>query len=267
MRVYLDQNHWIALARILHGKDGDSTSRDLLGTLNDAVNAGSVTLPLSRIHLLEAMKVADDQKRLRLIQAFLFFSRGWVVRPAELVMAEELGRWQGGDAARAATPIGRGLLAALGDYRKLAQTLGLPVEAVEHEDSMGDHPAAWYFVLSRPEFAAPAPHIRAVANRYVTTVESVRARWAALPAEQRQSLYAQGVLSDLEAALSPVPPEVESAISRLLSLERTDFLSAFRQIPTIDVLVAVGEAIARNTNQPTKPNDLWDLAFLSVAIP
>jgi hypothetical protein len=64
-----------------------------------------------------------------------------------------------------------------------------------------------------------------------------------------------------------VPPDTKSAISRLLTLTGAEFLSAVTQIPTVDVLVGVGEATARDTNQPTKPNDLWDLSFLSVAVP
>lgn len=267
MDIYLDQKDWIGLARIMHGKDTDPASLDLLKRLKTAVNDASARVPLSRVHLLEAAKITDNDRRKRLVQAFLYFSRGCVVRPAELVMAEELAMWGRGESPRAGSVVRRGLLAAMGDYETHAQTLGVSAAEVEYEDQAGDNPLAWYFALSRPEFAASGSQIHAIANRYVSTVGSVRKQWARLPPDQRLSVYAQGVLSDIQAALSPVPAGTQSAIDRLFGLRGPDFLAAIGQIPTVNVLVRIGEAIARDTNQPTKPNDLWDLSFLSLSIP
>lgn len=267
MDIYLDQKDWIGLARILHGKDTDPASVDLLKRLNAAVNGGTVRVPLSRVHLLEAIKIGDHERRKRLVQAFLYFSRGCVVRPAELVVAEELARWHRGERPNVDAVVGRGLLAALGDYAKHAQALGVSAAEVQYEDLMGDNPLAWYFALSRPEFAASASQIHTIANHYVATVDSVRAQWAQLPHDQRLDIYAQGVLGDIQAAFSPVPHDTKAAIDKLRALRGADFLSAIAQIPTVDVMVRVGEATVRDTNQPTKPNDLWDLSFLSVAVP
>jgi hypothetical protein len=267
MEIYLDQKDWIGLARILHGKDTDPASLDLLKRLDAAVSEGSVRVSLSRVHLLEAIKIGEHERRKRLVQAFVHFSRGCVVRPAELVVAEELAQWGRGESAHAGSAVGRGLLAAMGDYGKHAQTLGVSAAEVEYEDLIGDNPLAWSFALSRPEFGAWALQIHAIADRYVATVDRGRSRWARLPQDRRMRVYAQGVLADIQAALSPVPADTQSAIDRLLALAVPEFLAAIAQIPTVEVMVRVGEAAARDTNQPTKPNDLWDLSFLSVAIP
>lgn len=267
MDIYLDQKDWIGLARILHGKDTDPASLDLLKRLDAAVNDGSARVPLSRVHLLEAAKITDDDRRRRLVEAFLYFSRGYVVSPAELVMADELAMWGRGESPSIGSVVRRGLLAAMGDYERHAQTLGVSATEVEYEDQMADNPSAWYFALSRPEFATLGSQIHAIAKRYVATVDGVRQQWARLSPGERLSTYARGVLSDIQGALSPVPADTQSAIDRLLGLRGSDFLAAIEQVPTVNVLVRIGEATARDTNQPTKPNDLWDLSFLALAIP
>lgn len=267
MDVYLDQKDWIGLARALHGKDADVTAKLLLQRANQAVNRGRARFPISRVHLLEAMKMGDNERRKRLIQAFLYFSRGWVVKPAESVIAEELASWGRGEPARLASVVRRGLLAAMGDYEAASRRLGVSAAEIELEDQLGDAPSAWYFALARPEFASSAAQVHAIAQRHVETVESVRREWSELSSLERLAVYAKGVLDDIQVTLTPVPTEVQVAIDKLLALDPADLVAAVRELPTLDVMVRLGEAKARDRSHPTTPNDLWDLAFLALAIP
>lgn len=267
MDVYLEQKDWIGLARALHGKDADVTAKLLLQRANQAVNRGRARFPISRVHLLEAMKMGDNERRKRLIQAFLYFSRGWVVKPAESVIAEELASWGRGEPARLASVVRRGLLAAMGDYEAASRRLGVSAAEIELEDQLGDAPSAWYFALARPEFASSAAQVHAIAQRHVETVESVRREWSELSSLERLAVYAKGVLDDIQVTLTPVPTEVQVAIDKLLALDPADLVAAVRELPTLDVMVRLGEAKARDRSHPTTPNDLWDLAFLALAIP
>lgn len=267
MDIYLDHNHWIGLARAYHGKPANDDVAEIARLASEAISASRVRLPVSRIHLLEARKNRDQQRNKRLAEAFVFFSRGWVVRPVEGVIAEELSKWIRGEKVVAACPVRRGLLSAMADYDDFARQLGKTAAEVEAEDRFGDNPEAWMFALSRMQDSAALAAVEGAADRYAKTVESVRSAWVDLPAHQRLAYYAGGVLDDVLHVLRPHSPDVEAAALRLQALPADELVASLSRIPTLDVMIRLGEAKVRDRTRPTDPNDLWDLAFLSLAIP
>lgn len=56
LRVYLDQNKWIDLARAAHGRPGGESHRDALDLLRYATEQYLVSLPLSMAHYFETWK-------------------------------------------------------------------------------------------------------------------------------------------------------------------------------------------------------------------
>lgn len=89
--VYLDQNHWIDLARVLVG----ATERMTRGRLDtcqemiDLARAGELILPLSSGHAVETAK-AYGQRRANLARTQLELSRGWQMRSPLLIRGREL---------------------------------------------------------------------------------------------------------------------------------------------------------------------------------
>ena len=265
--IYLDHNQWIPLARAFHGRDPDPVLQQVSELASKAARSGKVRFPISRLHLMEATKTADDAQRRRLIKAFIHFSHGWVVKPVERLYAEELLAWSRGESARAATAIDRGLLAAFDEHAAAALRLGVATEDVEELNRFGDSPAVWYFALTRPGFRANVSRIQAVAQRYAAQVEEVRDQWSKLPRTKRKIIFAEGLVEDTIASLQPVAPKLEPAIGQLSTLESDELLDAIGRIPALDVLFALSEGKTRDLSRSTDPNDLWDLAFLAAVIP
>ena len=76
MVIYLDQNKWIELARVFHGKDAGARATSLLGRFEEAVNEGRVTFPLASVHYGELSRVSNAGRKARLGVAMWHFSKG-----------------------------------------------------------------------------------------------------------------------------------------------------------------------------------------------
>jgi hypothetical protein len=62
--VYLDQNKWIDLAKALYRADAKPKERENVESLKRAVDAGHLRFPVSEVHLMEAYRIGDRERRL-----------------------------------------------------------------------------------------------------------------------------------------------------------------------------------------------------------
>lgn len=267
MDIYLDQNHFIALARVYHGRQTHPAVAHASSLIRGSISAGRLTLPLSRQHLLEATKIGDAARRKRLIEAFISLSRGWVIKPTESLTSEELLKWERGEIPRAGTAIRRGLLSAFTTYEFAAGNLRLYPTEISEADNIGDDPDAWSFALTRPWFRQQAATVDAQADAYAKRVESVRAAWWSRPPIRRKEVYAEGLLQDTIASLQPPTPQLHKALLKLEQTPVDELPARLAEISTLDVLMVLGEAKTKDMSRRTDPNDLWDLAFLATVIP
>lgn len=76
MDIYLDQNIWIDLAKIYHGKDKRPEAIDLLKLVRSKISTKAVRLPLSSVHYIETATISNPGRRERLGQVMFEFSRG-----------------------------------------------------------------------------------------------------------------------------------------------------------------------------------------------
>ncbi|MFA6310397.1 MAG: hypothetical protein WCV99_10535 [Sterolibacterium sp.] len=75
MIVYLDQNKWIELARIVHGKDKSQRAKGILHALNAAIQSGCI-IPLSAMHYMETARISNVARRARLGSVMWKYSKG-----------------------------------------------------------------------------------------------------------------------------------------------------------------------------------------------
>jgi len=61
--VFLDQNHWVSLARAAREPEAYPAEYDVLTRLGRAVEAGETIVPLSATHLHETYKIGDPRRR------------------------------------------------------------------------------------------------------------------------------------------------------------------------------------------------------------
>ncbi len=100
--LYLDQNHWSALAAARHGhRPVRDAERQAALRLAAMVNAGEVLLPASAGHLVETTPL-HGEPRVALAGTMLALSRGWQMRNPLHVRVEEVVRAVRGDDPAAA---------------------------------------------------------------------------------------------------------------------------------------------------------------------
>lgn len=88
--IYLDQNHWIDLARAVVGSSKLSAARaQACGDLIELARTRRVILPISAGHLVETVKTTG-QRRANLGRTMLELSRGWQMRSPLRIRALEL---------------------------------------------------------------------------------------------------------------------------------------------------------------------------------
>jgi hypothetical protein len=88
--VYLDQNHWIMLARQQWAPEKvPAPHRDGYERLTMLARERAIVLPLSAAHAFETAR-RDGRQRRELATTMLQFSRGWQMRSPLKVRREEL---------------------------------------------------------------------------------------------------------------------------------------------------------------------------------
>ncbi|HEJ2469544.1 TPA: hypothetical protein SLZ58_002963 [Vibrio cholerae] len=90
MHIYLDQNIWIDLAKIHHGKDNRPESVRLLSLIQKKLESGDIVLPLSRIHYIETSTIANAGRRERLGRVMYDYSKGVTLAPYKSIVVYEL---------------------------------------------------------------------------------------------------------------------------------------------------------------------------------
>ena len=90
MIIYLDQNKWIELARVVHGKDIAAESINLLKEIKSTASAGLCTIPLSGIHYMETARISNPGRKERLGQVMWSISKGFTMASFHDVIINEL---------------------------------------------------------------------------------------------------------------------------------------------------------------------------------
>src|SRR5687767_2783301 len=88
--VYLDQNHWIALAKGAYGKPARPELARTSEILREASAAGRICVPLSLAHYIETLKQRAPDRRRRLAAFMLELSRGITVAAPHVVLRHEI---------------------------------------------------------------------------------------------------------------------------------------------------------------------------------
>lgn len=90
MDIYLDQNIWIDLAKIYHGKDARPESVELLRLVRSKITSKAVRLPLSSVHYIETATISNSGRRERLGQVMFDLSRGETIAYYRKIVIGEL---------------------------------------------------------------------------------------------------------------------------------------------------------------------------------
>jgi hypothetical protein len=263
--VYLDQNHWIMLARQQWAPEKvPAPHRDGYARLTALARERAITLPLSAAHAFETAR-RDGHQRRELATTMLQLSRGWQMRSPLKVRREEL----------ACAVVG-----FRSDSRELQQR---PVFTLDPDALFSssdyvekDSPAADLHarLTWAPAFAETLiedereddENARAKADRWATLHAEIGVRMAAASASpaEKWGTARMAVLSDLTDELASA-----AAMAELDSREWEEWLagseSSFDAMPAIGRVQAVTHQRLCNSQYPWHRRDLSDMHFLSCA--
>jgi hypothetical protein len=259
MVVYLDQNKWIELARMFHGKDTTSRARRVLRDFEVARLEGRTTLPLSSFHYVETSRVANVGRKVRLGEAMWHFSKGMTLvgYPAivryelEVALAKHLPQIIPG----AVRIVGKGHAHAFGTP-PLRGLLELHADEVERSMLTGNArfgigPPAFHGTTHRENFQQ---HLSTLHERYKDVPEELRENW----------LYAISTV-DILNPFNDIAVEHNLEPTALEGLGETRLKQVIDDMPTRRVDLHLHRQVLKNTTYVARASDLEDWGGLVVA--
>jgi hypothetical protein len=287
--VYLDINHWYALARAQAGKPDRPEHADVLSKLQGEVNAGRLIIPLSSVTYTELTENPRDQLREAAARVMLKLSRFVTLAPPHKIVDEELARELNRRFGRPAFPIkvpkiGSGVGFAFGIPGRVKVTGFTDVERKRIEARLGKsitdlelevNAQFEYWLLATP---------RSLRER-IPGFEPVVTREAAAAELAEIQVMVDSLHSDKEIATRPMDGvaarqlcrDIFDNFTRALRSggfvtgiplrtreELTDFLE---HLPTQRVATSLKYHYVKQASTTWKVNHLRDIEALSVAIP
>lgn len=296
--VYLDLNHWIALAKAAVGHRDGEQHLDALELLRAERSADRVVLPLSLPHCMEMSGIKDPRQRANVagvmeeLTAFVCIQPRSVIVRLELEAALDALGWNRDEPYAPIPLLGRGVLQALGlrGGVRIRASDGRDVTDRAKQDWPGGPEAFERWAdnaerqLDRSALAGPsddeAPELRRL-GWDPTVARAGAQKRAEQEIEQAGRLageprWRRGRLRDVTAAryltLEAEPMVTESfsargaTVAQILS-ERDALRRFVDSMPSADAYVSYVTLAHRNPHTRWTGNDIFDIDALSVAIP
>lgn len=275
MVVYLDQNHWIALARAAHGV-GDAPASAALEAVAKASLDGSAIFPLSAIHYVETAKIADRARRVRLAEVMLQLSAGKTIASfSDLLRSEIDGALVTlfpGIKPRPFELIGDGVAHAFGKDSlvvRLPERFSrlLPSHLVERANVILRSVSEKSALTGRSPFGIDLPPFRVATHNelFQQHLATLHDRLEAIPAAQRgDALYSM--------SFNDIRPAIEKALdfhgipwASFEALGKNGIIGFLESLPSRRVDLHLHRQMLRNPALRSRSTDLEDWAGLGPA--
>jgi hypothetical protein len=259
MIIYLDQNKWIELAKMFHGKDKSVRAKRVLRDFEAASEGKHVELPLSSFHYIETSRISNVDRKIRLGAVMWRFSRGMTIIGYPAVVRYELesalakhfpqitagsisilGR---GHAHAFCAPPLQGVLAHIEEDVECSMLVGNQVRGIR--------PLASYSIKHRERFQE---HLAALHTRYKDVPKELRENW----------LYAMSMI-DVLNPFNDVIHKHGLPKEALDGLGEQKLKQVIDDMPTRRVDLHLHKQVLRNSNYVARLTDLEDWGSLAVA--
>lgn len=283
LRVYLDQNKWIDLARAAHGRPDGARFVDALDAARAAVEAGRARFVLCGARYMENLQRRDLESRTRLGRVMIELSRFETLAPPSVIVPAELDQALHAEFGRPVDPtfpaiFGFGAAHAFGQsslaYTTPPEAATLPPNvraAFEREATIMSETAA---LIGPPDNFMPEV-------RDVIQARPFSREYAAAENELSQRLAAQGygrgerltdavtatVLRDIREPLYDALRRAPVTEDEFFALGREGFKRLIGRLPSRRVTVEMRRARHANPQKRWEPNDLNDVSALAIAVP
>jgi hypothetical protein len=273
--VFLDQNHWIYLAKAYHGKPHRPGHKGLLYPLLAAVNRDEVRLPINYLHMIELLRAGSTKRRLDLAEVFERFARGWYIAAWSHILPRELDRAIAQVLELPTVPpppevFGRGLFYGLppSSREDLRRTFGTSTFA--KLELIAELPGSTLDIVAFPNEEGRGHQNASIAERSRQDSAAIekdrkvfRSEPKALHRRAKMARYTLSLQDQLRDSLSSVGQSLDSFFSR-----STEFAVRFwSEVPSLHVDCELTLYRDRQWSRAIDPNDLDDLGHPALSVP
>ena len=259
MIVYLDQNKWIELARIVNGLESSRRSKQILAEIKAALDSGCI-FPLSALHIIEFSRIKNADRRRRLGKVMWSLSKGATTAPLKSILEFEI------EAALKAigypispTPlqyIGHGIAHAFGEHESMRGFWDRFSDTVDEAMLCGEpaiqmEPLSYSSLKHRKNFAE---HLRKLNEEKRTLEKDKLDDW----------LYAIS-MADINEPLSEAFARHKISITDIEGWGLTRLKAFMDAIPTRKLDIHLHRQVLKNDHYKPKESDLEDWAGLGAA--
>ncbi|MQB46046.1 hypothetical protein [Rhizobium sp. ICMP 5592] len=271
--VYLDQNHWIALAQAVKRPKDYPALQSLPGRIRAEVDAGRLRLPLTFTNIYETHKINDPERRgdLAMVQAFL--SRGTVFRGRRRRREQEIAQVIASLLQLPLNPpendwfLSSVFFEGAAEWDVVGQETTISERAVE---SIRSRPAECLYEYlvgttdavrteSVKQFSAGSERLRAM-------VEERRQKHAAETPAMRRKIYSALMMIDDVALILKIANDVGASWKQVKDIGSSNAHRIMNEVPTYYVEREIAVRLEAQ-NRPIEENDFRDMQAFCAVVP
>jgi hypothetical protein len=277
LTVYLDQNKWIDLAKALYRADAKPKEREIAEKLRCAVEAGRLRCPVSEIHLMEAYRVGDRDRRLQLGSVFAVFSGGWFIASrqarvsceldaalAKLLSVQNVAHQQPFDA------LAQDFLWAFGDRDHLSSLTAISAERLgDISSTIGPINALLSYVGFNDENIRRMAVVRMQTSNMDLTdrIRRRRALTECESADMRFRAYSAQLFFEQQDKMERSLRRLDKSFAELKALPDEKIASLIDLVPCWDIERCLAVQVEQQWDRELQGNDVYDIAALTAGIP
>ena len=274
--VYLDQNKWIEIARIYHGKNPNPDSQRVLSVIRDKIEQGVAVFPLSWVHYIETAKNSNHERRRRLGTVMWELSRGYTMASSYHLICYELEtalaqRFQN-VSPRPLNLLSTGYAHTFGkgySYR-LPEELrsSIPVEVLKALETQGQEILEKAVITGEGPggIRLPSPRNTQYNEQFKQHLETLPARAShLLPEQWDDELYVMALLDVKDPLVDVLHLHGLSFQGDLLPLGKEGLIAISKDLPSRKVEVHMHRQILKNPQLKPRITDLEDWSGLGPA--
>ena len=299
--IYLDLNHWIALAKTQSGHREGKKHRPVLDASLSAVSEGRAVFPLSAYIYMEIAKITNYRQRRDLCEVIDLVCRHMVVTALTEMVTHEVEAVLDRVLGRRPLPISSTNYLDWGVERAFGVAGGIRIESAEGDDST-DHlrrafpngPAAFDRILldaqlelNRRMIEGPSPqnetrlrelgwNPEAIVTMYEQKASDELAqvrRFDSRPnwrvGRTRDAITAREAIIDIGDIFNEgfAHRGGISAAEEFFAVERRELTDRYDAMPSFNVSVTLKTSLHRDANHQWTNNDFYDIGALALTVP
>lgn len=274
--VYLDQNAWIELGRTYHNRSDNH--KKALEAIIEASNSGTAIFPLSMVHFIETSKRRNDGSRKRLVETMMEISKGFTMLPWTYIIKPEVRnaiyRLKGQPEKNLKKYVfGRGIAKMFGGKITLKGNGTLP-DTIKNDivKRINSVKVIQDFLVDRELSQNIVDSMGCSDEGLAKRLEELRKTEYSHPDKTKRKAISK-VRFIQNVVMDPLIKETMKLGMNIQDLFQIDKITKkniedlLKSMPTIYTYYILNEARNMNFSRPIRPNDLYDLSALNIAIP